>query len=76
MSYRRRLSEDIPEEDTRIWSCTQQGCKGWMRDNFAFDSSPRCRLCNAPMDIGTRRLPQLINTNGDLKALKKGISIQ
>ncbi|WP_144940454.1 cold-shock protein [Paenibacillus sp. 32O-W] len=76
MSYRRRMLEDIPEEDTRIWFCTHKGCKGWMRDNFTFDSSPRCRLCNSPMDIGTRKLPALINTNGDPKALKKGISIQ
>ncbi|GIP34170.1 cold-shock protein [Paenibacillus sp. J2TS4] len=76
MSYRRKPLEEIPEENTRIWSCTQPGCKGWMRDDFAFDCSPKCRLCDSPMVSGTRMLPQLVNSNGDLKAIKKGIPIK
>jgi hypothetical protein len=75
MNYYKRSLEDIPKEDTAIWTCTQKGCKGWMRDNFAFDSEPACRLCNSPMVREMKVLPQLLNSNGDLKGIKKGTQI-
>lgn len=61
MSYRRKTLEEIPEENTEIWSCTTNGCKGWMRDNFAFDHQPSCPLCSSPMTKETRMLPVLVN---------------
>lgn len=75
MNYRKKPLEEIPEEITAVWSCTNDDCNGWMRDNFAFDAAPTCPLCHAPMEQGTKMLPQLLNSNGDLKSLKKGISI-
>lgn len=75
MNYRKRPVEEIPEVNTAIWACTNDACNGWMRDNFAFDKVPSCRLCNAPMDRSMKMLPQLLNPSGDPKSLKKGISI-
>ncbi|UJF36490.1 cold-inducible protein YdjO-related protein [Paenibacillus hexagrammi] len=60
----------------QIWSCTKEGCKGWMRDNFAFETQPLCCLCSSPMVRNMKLLPQLINSNNDLKALKRGVRIQ
>ncbi|MFD1775460.1 cold-shock protein [Paenibacillus rhizophilus] len=75
MNYRKKPLEEIPEENTAVWSCTNDDCNGWMRDNFSFDVAPTCPLCHAPMEQGMRMLPQLFNSNGDPKSLKKGISI-
>ncbi|WP_338046519.1 cold-inducible protein YdjO-related protein [Paenibacillus tepidiphilus] len=33
---RKRLLVDLPEEMTTIWSCTNEKCNGWIRDNFVF----------------------------------------
>ncbi|ASS76485.1 hypothetical protein CIG75_16985 [Tumebacillus algifaecis] len=76
MYNRAKSQEEIPMEDTRIWSCTQDDCKGWMRDNFAFEHVPTCRLCNSPMESSTKLLPVLDNPNGDLKSIKKGVQIE
>ncbi|WP_410512891.1 cold-shock protein [Paenibacillus sp. BR2-3] len=75
MNYRKKPLEEIPEENTAIWACTSDGCNGWMRDNFAFEHAPSCRLCDSPMERSMKMLPILLNSNGDLKSLKKGISI-
>lgn len=75
MYFRKKSLEDIPEENTRIWSCKKEGCKGWMRDNFAFDYVPTCRQCHSPMVSSLKMLPLLVNSNGDLKLLKKGVRI-
>ncbi len=73
--YRKKNAEEIPEEETTIWYCNQAGCKFWMRDNFSFEYAPICRECHSPMIRGVRILPPLVNTNGDLKSLKKGVRI-
>lgn len=75
MYSRKKSFEDIPEELTAIWSCTNEGCNGWMRDNFAFEAVPTCRQCESPMERGTKMLPLLVNTNQDQKSLKKGVQI-
>ncbi|QWU16260.1 Cold-inducible protein YdjO [Paenibacillus sophorae] len=75
MNYRKKPLEEIPEENTAVWSCTNDDCNGWMRDNFTFDVAPTCPLCSAPMEQSMRMLPQLLNSNSNPKALKKGISI-
>ncbi|MFC0211440.1 cold-shock protein [Paenibacillus chartarius] len=75
-SFRNKYLEDLPEEDTVVWRCTKEGCKGWMRDNFAFESKPVCCLCSSPMVSEKKLLPQLFNSNDDLKAVKKGIQIK
>ncbi|WP_223068063.1 cold-shock protein [Paenibacillus caui] len=76
MNYRKKTFEEIPEEPTPIWSCTNESCNGWMRDNFTFDYTPVCPLCSASMEKGTKVLPLLVNNNTEMKALKKGVSIQ
>ncbi|WP_256759354.1 cold-shock protein [Cohnella sp. WQ 127256] len=75
MYYRKKSLEEVPLEDTAIWSCPTEGCKGWIRDNFAFENQPTCHLCHTPMVSGTRMLPLIDNTNKDMKALKKGTMI-
>lgn len=75
-NFRNKYVDDLPKEDTQVWSCTKEGCKSWMRDNFAFAHTPNCCICSSPMVSDTKMLPQLINTNKDLKAIKKGVQIQ
>jgi hypothetical protein len=76
MNYHKKPLEELPQESTEIWACTNEDCKGWMRDNFAFEHNPTCRLCSSPMVKETRMLPLLVNSNGDLKSLKKGVQIE
>ncbi|MBL0388239.1 cold-shock protein [Tumebacillus sp. ITR2] len=76
MYKRGKAVEEVPEENTAIWSCTQESCKGWMRDNFAFEHVPTCPLCQHPMESGMRVLPLLANSNTDMKSMKKGVQIQ
>lgn len=73
---RYRFTVEPPKEDTPVWLCTKEDCKGWMRDNFAFDHIPTCCLCDSPMKSGTMLLPSLKNSNRNLKSAKKGVSIQ
>ncbi|MCR8633753.1 MULTISPECIES: cold-shock protein [Paenibacillus] len=75
MYYRRKSLEDLPEENTAIWSCSKEGCNGWMRDNFAFEYVPTCHQCNSLMESSVKMLPLLVNTNRDLKSIKKGVQI-
>lgn len=70
MHYRKKPEEEIPQEDTAVWLCTQEGCSGWMRDNFTFDQSPVCWQCNSPMVSSFKLLPLLVNTN-DYKSRHK-----
>lgn len=75
MYSRRRPLEELPQENTKIWVCETATCKGWIRDNFAFDSVPTCHLCHSPMVSCMRMLPQVDNSNKNMKSLKKGTSI-
>ncbi|MFC4779079.1 cold-shock protein [Paenibacillus sp. GCM10023252] len=75
MYYRKRSLEDIPEENTNIWSCSQEECNGWIRDDFAFKYVPTCGFCHSTMVSSTRMLPTLVNTNKDMKSLKMGTII-
>lgn len=75
MVYRHKSQEELPEQDTVIWKCTSEGCKGWMRDEFAFEHTPTCSLCSSPMMKTNKMLPQLINTSTTFKpAARKGAS--
>ncbi|MFC4103095.1 cold-shock protein [Paenibacillus xanthanilyticus] len=75
MYYRKRPIEDLPHEETAIWTCMTEGCVGWIRDQFAFATLPTCHLCSNAMTAGVKLLPTLVNTNKDMKALKKGTPI-
>lgn len=75
MYSRKSTMESIPEEMTEVWACSNDGCKGWIRDDFAFEAEPVCQLCKSPMVKETRMLPLLVNTNKKQKSLGKGILI-
>ncbi|WP_199620317.1 cold-shock protein [Paenibacillus alkalitolerans] len=72
---RKRALEDIPNEMTSIWSCTKEDCNGWMRDDFSFEAMPCCPQCKSPMINSVKSLPILINSNQDLKHLKKTVPV-
>ncbi|NBC71007.1 cold-shock protein [Paenibacillus sacheonensis] len=56
---RKRPIEDYPVEMTAIWSCTKEGCNGWLRDSFSFEDVPTCMQCKSPMQKGMKELPIL-----------------
>ncbi|QMV42701.1 cold-shock protein [Cohnella cholangitidis] len=60
---RKKPPEDVPSELTAIWSCSDENCKGWMRDNFAFSMAPVCPLCQSPMVRSERMLAAVVNTS-------------
>jgi hypothetical protein len=72
MYFRRKSLEELPQENTMIWSCQKEGCKGWIRDNFAFEYEPTCLQCLSPMISSEKMLPLLANSNKDMKDLHKG----
>ncbi|CAM4003225.1 cold-shock protein [Cohnella lubricantis] len=63
LAYRGKPVEDLPHEETVIWSCTLKDCKGWIRDDFSFESVPVCSICQSPMVRSVKMLPTIINTN-------------
>ncbi|WP_127533921.1 cold-shock protein [Paenibacillus kobensis] len=60
---RKRPHEEIPQVSTPIWSCTDEKCNGWMRDNFVFSNVPVCSLCQSEMVRGEKMLPVVTNTS-------------
>lgn len=60
---RKRMFEPVPEELTQIWSCSNESCKGWMRDNFVLLNQPVCVLCHSPMVKDERMLAIVENTS-------------
>nr|WP_127531333.1 cold-shock protein [Paenibacillus kobensis] len=60
---RKRPQEELPEQLTPIWSCSNENCKGWMRDNFAFSTTPICSLCQSEMVRSEKMLVALMNTS-------------
>ncbi|WJH34086.1 cold-shock protein [Paenibacillus sp. CC-CFT747] len=60
------MPEIIPEEDTNVWACSSPECKGWMRQNFAFQAVPDCPLCGSGMNEESRMLPALTNTTRNM----------
>ncbi|MCR8643367.1 cold-shock protein [Paenibacillus sp. N1-5-1-14] len=72
MYSRRKSLEDLVQEDTKVWTCNNEDCKGWIRDNFSFDHVPTCHQCHSPMISSLKMLPILSNSNKDMKSLHKG----
>ncbi|GAE05924.1 cold-shock protein [Paenibacillus sp. JCM 10914] len=72
MSYSwNRPLENLPEEMTAIWSCTKEGCNGWMRDNFSFKEVPICSQCKSSMISSNKILPILISSDQQIKLYRK-----
>ncbi|MGM7702515.1 cold-shock protein [Pseudalkalibacillus sp. Hm43] len=57
--FSKNQQEPIPEVETKVWSCTNQDCSGWMRDGLSFEAKPACPLCQSEMAMETRVLPEL-----------------
>jgi hypothetical protein len=55
--------DDVPEEISAIWSCTNEQCNGWMRDNFSFLNEPVCHQCRSIMVKGEKKLSVCVNTS-------------
>ncbi|QYR23996.1 cold-shock protein [Paenibacillus sp. sptzw28] len=68
MHFSKKQVEPIPEEETTIWTCSNEGCSCWMRDNFSFVELPACPICNSTMISDTKLLPIL--TNGTKKSFQ------
>ncbi|MBB6735582.1 cold-shock protein [Cohnella zeiphila] len=75
MAYRSKPVEDLPHEDTKIWTCENKECNGWIRDDFAFADVPVCHLCHSPMISSVKNLPQIINPDKDIKSKSLGVRI-
>ena len=36
--YGKRNQEPLAQEQTEVWECTVEDCKGWMRKDFSYDN--------------------------------------
>mgnify|MGYP001178166699 CR=1 FL=1 len=75
MYYSKKKETEVPLEMTAVWYCAQDGCNGWMRDNFSFEEAPTCHFCHTPMVSGMRELPVLVNSREIQKSNLKGKQI-
>jgi len=62
---RKKPPEEILEEMTAIWSCSNEDCNGWMRDNFTLSIAPTCPRCQSEMVKGERMLETIVNTSSN-----------
>ncbi|RUS45670.1 cold-shock protein [Cohnella sp. AR92] len=60
---KKRQLEEVPQELTPVWLCPTENCKGWMRENFTFSSTPTCPQCQAKMVKGEKMLAAVPNTS-------------
>ncbi|WP_449621552.1 cold-inducible protein YdjO-related protein [Robertmurraya sp. Marseille-Q9965] len=61
MFFNRKAAEEKPEDilmDTEVYSCMDEGCKGWMRKDFA-SSDLKCPLCGNETSMEVRELPKI-----------------
>jgi hypothetical protein len=64
--YGRKNDEEIKTEETKIWECTSNDCKCWLRDNFKSSEEPTCPICKSEMQASTKIL-QVINNPSQSK---------
>ncbi|MBM7584101.1 Zn finger protein HypA/HybF involved in hydrogenase expression [Bacillus pakistanensis] len=67
MAFGRRNEEEIKTEETKIWCCTAEDCKGWIRDNFKSEEDPLCPLCQSEMESSTKVLQVVDNPHPSTK---------
>lgn len=68
-SWKRPL-ENLPKEMTTIWSCTKEGCNGWIRASYSFEKVPVCAKCQSSMVKSEKILPKLFSSDQELKHYK------
>ena len=54
-----RNQEPLAQEQTEIWECTVEDCKGWMRKDFSYDNHQKCPLCGHHMEAGERLINKI-----------------
>ena len=59
MAYYNNRREPVEEIETKIWSCTNEECSGWMRVDYSFEEKPTCPLCHAEMIEEMKVLPKI-----------------
>ncbi|MCR8643524.1 cold-shock protein [Paenibacillus sp. N1-5-1-14] len=62
MYYSKKTVEPVVEE-TVIWKCSNESCVCWMRENFAFEQTPVCPICQSVMEKNNKMLPTIYNNN-------------
>lgn len=62
-SSKKKAIEEAPIEVTAIWSCSNEDCTVWMRDNFTFSVAPVCTQCHSVMVKTERDLGVLENNS-------------
>jgi hypothetical protein len=66
MAFGRRNEEEIVLEDTKVWECSSDDCKCWVRDNFKSSEVPTCPICKSEMRTTTKNL-QVIQNHASAK---------
>ncbi|WP_202171310.1 cold-shock protein [Bacillus sp. USDA818B3_A] len=61
MAFGRKNEEEIKLEETKIWVCTSETCKCWVRDNFKSSEDPVCPICKSEMAQTTKELQVIHN---------------
>lgn len=56
MVFGKRVVEEIKLAETKIWVCTSDSCKGWVRDNFRSGGQTTCPLCQSEMEMEIKEL--------------------
>ncbi|SFS50981.1 Cold-inducible protein YdjO [Paenibacillus sp. BC26] len=59
--FSKKVVEPIPEEQTSIWTCSNDDCSCWMRNDFSFGEFPSCPICHSSMTSEIKCLPVLTN---------------
>ncbi|WP_138419508.1 cold-shock protein [Aquibacillus sediminis] len=59
MAYNNQRKEPAPEVNTVVWTCTNDDCSGWMREDYSFDKEPHCPLCQSEMVKEEKTLPKI-----------------
>lgn len=57
--YGKRNQEPLAQEQTEVWECTVEDCKGWMRKDFSYDNHQKCPLCGNYMEAGERLINKI-----------------
>ncbi|MEH7075380.1 cold-shock protein [Neobacillus drentensis] len=61
MAFGRKNDEEIKLEETKIWVCSSDTCKCWVRDNFKSTEEPLCPICKSEMSLTTKELQVIHN---------------
>lgn len=62
MAFGKRNQEEIKKSDLKIWECSSEGCKVWIRDNFKSEETPTCPVCKSEMESTVKEL-QIVDNN-------------